>query len=60
MATEAYVPAMQRAGWGQGNAGPVRLVGVETDVRVNPDVLAGPPTLIDGREGLIWLGGQSR
>src|SRR5262249_2676245 len=24
---------------------PVRLVGVETDVRVNPDVLSGPPTL---------------
>src|SRR5215467_15392352 len=42
------------------NTGPVRLVGVETDARVNPDILAGPPSLIDATARVGLVGGRSQ
>jgi hypothetical protein len=51
---------MQWPRLGKIDTGPVRLVGVETDVRVNPDVLARPPTLIDAKVRVDVVGGRSQ
>src|SRR5262249_31936909 len=42
---------------GQGDTGSVRLAGVEMDVRVNPDVLAAPPTLTSATVRVDLVGG---